>query len=53
MKPLVVVRTAIQTVGVLAGAYLVFTGLANLPRLFSGSPSSLRASGWGASSTSS
>ena len=36
MKPLVVVRTAIQTVGVLAGAYLVFTGLANLPRLFLG-----------------
>jgi hypothetical protein len=36
MKPLVVLRTVVQTAGVLAGAWLVFTGLANLPRLFLG-----------------
>ena len=36
MKPLIVLRSAVRTLGVLAGAYLVFTGLAHLPRLFLG-----------------
>lgn len=36
MKPLVVLRTFVRTAGILAGAFLVFTGLANLPRLFLG-----------------
>lgn len=36
MKPLVIVRTAIQTIAVVTGAYLVLTGLANLARLFLG-----------------
>jgi hypothetical protein len=36
MKPLVILRTIVRTAGILAGAFLVFTGLANLPRMFLG-----------------
>mgnify|MGYP007085773382 FL=1 len=36
MKPLVLLRTLVRTAGILAGAFLVFTGLANLPRMFLG-----------------
>ena len=36
MNPLVLLRTLFRTAGILAGAFLVFTGLANLPRLFLG-----------------
>ncbi len=36
MKPLVLIRTLVLTAGILSGAFLVFTGLANLPRMFLG-----------------
>lgn len=36
MKPLVILRTIVRTSGILVGAFLVFTGLANLPRMFLG-----------------
>lgn len=36
MKPLVVLRSAIRTMFALYGSFLVFTGLAHLPRLFLG-----------------
>jgi len=36
MKPLVLLRTFVVTAGILIGAFFVFTGLANLPRLFLG-----------------
>ena len=36
MKPLIFLRTLLRTVGILVGAFLVITGLANLPRLFLG-----------------
>ena len=34
MKPLVLLKTLVRTAGILAGAFLVFTGLANLPRMW-------------------